>query len=266
MNRMRKIVFVLLTLGLPVGLIADQTMVISGVYQGTDLYVQNPFSGQGVSFCVFEVRVNGDVTSDEVNSSAFAIDFEVLGLSVGDEVEVVINHKDGCAPRVLNPEALNPRSTFEIVSIQIDEQMVLAWSTTNEAGVLPYFVEQFRWNKWVKAGEVSGEGTPGEHDYQFKITPHSGLNKVRVRQADYRGESRTSEPIEFVGFVQPVTFEPDKPKDVITFSSATSYEVFDRFGRLVKKGYDRKVDVANLEKGEYYLNYDSSFGGTFKKR
>ena len=263
---MRKLIIVLSLFCAPVVLLADQSIVLSGVYQGTDLYVQNPFSGQGVSFCVFEVRVNGEVTSDEVNSSAFAIDFQVLGLKVGDEIEVVISYKDGCSPRVLNPEVLNPRSTFEVLTIGVDDQMVLTWTTTNEAGELPYYVEQFRWNKWVRAGEVSGIGTPGEHEYQFKITPHSGVNQVRIRQADYRGESRTSETIEFSGGVQSVTFEPDKPKDVITFSSATSFEVFDRYGRLVKKGYDRTLDVAELEKGEYYLNYDNSFGETFKKR
>jgi hypothetical protein len=250
----------------PFLLLAEQTIVLSGVYQGSDLYVQNPFSGQGVSFCVFEVRVNGDVTSDEVNSSAFAIDFEVLGLRVGDDVEVMINHKNGCTPRVLNPEVLNPRSTFEVTSIEVDAQGVLSWSTKNEAGELPYFIEQFRWNKWVKAGEVAGVGKPGEHQYQFKLIPHSGTNRIRVRQTDYRGEIRTSEEVEFAGPSKAVTFEPEKPKDVITFSSPTSFEIFDRYGQLVMKGYDNKLEISELEKGEYYINYDNSFGSTFKKR
>ncbi|PJC62331.1 MAG: hypothetical protein CO022_05125, partial [Flavobacteriales bacterium CG_4_9_14_0_2_um_filter_32_27] len=50
-------------------------IVLEGHYQGKNLYVQNPFAGSGVGFCTFEVTINGDVTTDEVNSSAFEIDF-----------------------------------------------------------------------------------------------------------------------------------------------------------------------------------------------
>lgn len=244
----------------------NERLVFSGVYQGSDLYVQNPFSGQGVSFCVFEVRINGEVTSDEVNSSAFVVDMAVMGINVGDEVEIVINHKKGCEPRVLNPEVLNPRSTFEVKEIGVSEDRVLSWTTTGEAGELPYYVEQFKWNKWVKVGEVTGKGTPQEHVYEFKLTPHSGTNSVRVRQSDYRGESRTSAIVEYEGSEQPITFGPDKPREIITFSNDTGYEIFDEYGNLVKKGHSNRVDIANIEKGKYYLNYDHSFGETFKKR
>ncbi len=243
-----------------------EQIILSGVYQGSDLYVQNPFSGQGVSFCVTEVRVNGKVTSDEVNSSAFAVDFQVLGLKLGESVEVEIIHRRGCEPRVLNMDALKPRSTFQVVSIEVTSDNVLQWVTENEAGELPYIVEQFRWNKWVKAGEVPGVGTPGEHSYRFQLSPHSGLNRVRVRQTDFSGEPRVSGEVELQGTEQPVTFEPVRVRDFIKFSSPTSYEIFDRYGNLVARGHDSKIDVQKLERGEYYLNYDRSFGETFNKR
>jgi hypothetical protein len=51
------------------------------------------------------------------------------------------------------------------------------------------------------------------------------------------------------------------------FSSETRYEVFDKFGNLIKTGYGKIIDVSNLKAGEdYYLNYDSSFGETFRKK
>lgn len=245
---------------------ANERIVLSGVYQGNDIYVQNPFSGQGVSFCVFEVRVNNEVTSDEVNSSAFVIDMEVMGIEVGQEVEVVISHKKGCEPRVLNPEVLNPRSTFEIKDISVSDSGILKWTTTGESGELPFIVEQFKWNKWVRVGEVPGVGKPGEHQYQFQLEPHSGVNVVRVRQTDYRDESRTSPEVEFHGSAEAVSFSPEKTKDEIRFTRKTNYEIFDEYGNLVKRGYDNTVDVTDLEKGEYYVNYDRSFGETFKKR
>lgn len=261
-----KILCWLLMFFLPVSVLANERIILKGVYQGSDIYVQNPFSGQGVSFCVFEVRVNGEITSDEVNSSAFVIDLAVMGVSIGEDIEVVISHKKGCEPRVLNPEVLNPRSTYEIETISVSDNGILKWTTIGESGELPFYVEQFKWNKWVKAGEVMGAGTPDANEYEFQLEPHSGMNSVRVRQTDYRGESRTSPIVEFKGPDTPVSFAEEKTRDVVTFSGKTSYEIFDQYGNLVKKGYGKTIDVEDLEKGEYYLNYDRSFGETFKKR
>ncbi len=140
----------------------SQVLVLDGNYQGRDIYVQNPFSSSGVGFCVYEVRVNNEVTTDEVNSSAFAIDFNMLNLKIGDPLNIEIIHKEGCDPIVINPEVLKPISTFELTSITVDKNNLLKWSTTNESGILPFIIEQYRWNKWVKVGEVQGKGTEFE--------------------------------------------------------------------------------------------------------
>lgn len=243
-----------------------ERLTVNGVYQGKDLYVKNPFSTDGVGFCVYEVQVNGLITRDEINSSAFAIDFNILGIEKGQNVEVVISHKKGCAPLLLNPESLKPVSSFEVVSIKV-ERNILTWTTEGELGALPYILEQFRWNKWVKVGELMGNGTKGKHTYQFEVTPNSGENKVRVRQTDHTGKSRYSETVVFDAKIPPVTFEPKRPESTINFSAPTRFEVYDKFGMLVKTGYGRVVDVSGLNKGEeYYINYDNSFGETFRLR
>lgn len=250
-------------------LIADtvksEALVINGIYQGKDLYVKNPFSDDGAGFCVFEVIVNGEITKDEINSSAFAIDFNIMGINSGTDLEVIIRHKSGCAPLVLNPEAIKPHSTFNITDIKVSNN-VLSWTSSNESGSLPYIVEQFRWNKWVKTGEVMGNGKSG--DYQFKLTPYSGENKVRIKQVDYTTKPRYSEAVVYNPKVSDVTFSPkQKVEGEISFSAETKYEIFDIYGNLVETGFGKSVDVSNLErKQEYYLNYDSSFGETFKMR
>src|SRR5436853_1979756 len=90
-------------------------IVLEGNYQGKNLYVQNPFAGSGVGFCVQKVEVNGQVTTDEINSSAFEIDFNNYQFKIGDKISVKITHKDDCKPKVLNPEVLKPKSTFEVI-------------------------------------------------------------------------------------------------------------------------------------------------------
>lgn len=242
-----------------------QTLALDGIYQGKDLYIKNPFSDDGVGFCVYEVYVNGDLTRDEINSSAFAIDFNVLGIEIGSPVEILIKHKKGCTPLVLNPESIKPHSTFTVSSIDVKNNL-LSWTTSGESGSLPYIVEQFRWNKWVKAGEVPGAGTAESHTYQFKLTPYSGENKVRVKQVDYTNKPKYSDAVTYNPNAPKVSFEPKKVDNSVVFSSPTKYEIFNKFGELVETGYGKSVDVSNLEKGEYYLNYDSSFGETFKKK
>ncbi|HNU55810.1 MAG TPA: hypothetical protein PKN30_04405, partial [Flavobacteriales bacterium] len=195
-------------------------IVLEGNYQGKNLFIQNPFSEAGVGFCVFEVTVNDQIATDEINSSAFEVDMNNFGLKSGDAVVVKIKHKDGCTPVVLNPEVLKPKSTFDIVKQAIASDGTYTWTTTNETGELPFIVEQKRWNKWVKVGEVPGVGKPGENTYSFKVTPHSGENIFRVRQVDLTRKSRYSESVKFTDpSVQPVTWGPAKPKEEIAFSA-----------------------------------------------
>jgi hypothetical protein len=236
---------------------------IEGVYQGKNLYVQNPFATSGVGFCVYEVRVNNQVTTDEVNSSAFEIDLLSFQLTIGSPIVVQIKHKEGCKPKVLNPEVVKPSASYTITSIASDADGKLTWKTTGESGALPFIVEQYRWNKWVKVGEVQGKGTAGEHAYTFKVTPHSGKNKVRIKQVDNTG-AKTSQDVPFTAKVPQVNFALDAAGKTITFTSPTAqptetmYEIFDKFGNVVARGYSEKVDVSKLAMGTYYLNYDKT--------
>jgi hypothetical protein len=243
------------------------TIVLEGHYQGKNLFVQNPFAEAGVGFCVYEVTVNEMIATDEINSSAFEIDLGNYDLKQGDALLVKLKHKDGCSPTVLNPEVLKPKSTFEVESITLGGDGNLKWTTNNETGELPYVVEQKRWNKWVRCGEVMGLGTPGVHAYEFKVTPHSGENTFRVKQVDLTKRPRYSEPVKFSDpTVKSVAFTPDKPTKEIVFTGATLYEVYDQYGNIVKRGYADKFDVTSLKKGTYYLNYDNRMGETFTRK
>jgi hypothetical protein len=178
-------------------------------------------------------------------------------LKIGDPVIVKIKHKDDCKPRVLNPEVLKPKSTFVAQSVDLDKDGMFTWVTSGEQGILTYTVEQYRWNKWIKVGEAEGNGSPAQHRYQFRITPHSGENKVRVKQVDYTGSPRYSQAAKALSTRPEVTFSPVKVKDIITFSSETLFEVYDAYGNIVKRGYGSTVDANNLKKGTYYLSYDN---------
>ncbi|MDO9000613.1 T9SS type A sorting domain-containing protein [Sediminibacterium sp.] len=272
---MKKFILYLLFCFTSINFVSAQggVIILEGNYQGKNLYVQNPFGSGGVGFCVTEVKVNGNITTDETQSSAFEIDMKPHSLNIGDKVEIKIYHKEDCKPKVLNPEVLKPKSTYEVIAMTADKDGNIKWTTKSETGKLAFAVEQFRWNKWVKVGEVDGMGTPTSNDYSFKVVPHSGNNQVRVRQTDYSGQPRLSKPVAYASEVPEIDYAPIKASKDITFFQKgksdkqieTMYEIYDQYGNIVKKGFGSKLDVSNLPKGAYFLNYDNKMGEFVKK-
>jgi hypothetical protein len=241
---------------------------LEGTYQGENIYVQNPFAETGLGFCVYEVLVNNQVTLDEINSSAFEIDLSVYKFKIGDPIVIVIKHKEGCFPKVLNPEVLSPKSTFKITKINVDRSGMLQWITTGESGKLPYTVEQYRWKKWQNVGTVGGKGNLGENNYSIAVSLHTGVNQFRVKQTDYTNKPRYSPEVTFRNLAAPITFQPgdgNKTSGVVTFSDKTKYEIYDYYGSPVLKGEDKKIDVSKLKPGNYFLNYDNQTASFVKK-
>lgn len=242
---------------------ASSTLLVEGKYQNKNLYVQNFFGGSGIGFCAFEVKVNGNITTDEVNSSAFEIDLGAQKLKFGDKVVIEILHKDGCQPKVLNMEDLKPKPSFEVLTMNITSSGLLKWTTKMEGGSLPYIVEQFKWNKWVPVGEVDGVGTPDQHEYSFQVTTHSGENKFRVKQVGTGNQPRYSNNVVLNSMIEKPKFEVKS--NVLSFSYETGYEVYDSYGIVVKKGFGKEVKIENLDKGKYYLCYDNQITEFSKK-
>ncbi len=258
MTQMKQLLFCL-TFLLPGFVNAENgTLLIEGKYQNKNIYVQNSFNGNGVGFCAYEVRVNGALTTDEVNSSAFEIDLRQYDLHEGDPVAIQIFHKEGCAPKVLNPEVLKPRPTFTTKSITCSATGMINWTTTGETSSIAFIVEQFRWNKWVYIGEVQGLGTPAEHSYSFQTVPHTGENKFRVKQVGFGKEVKYSPEVKHTpSNTSALTFSQSNDSKKITLSGDSMYEMYDAFGNVVLKGFGRELDISTFEKGTYFLCFDN---------
>lgn len=241
-------------------------LVVEGKFQNKNVYIQNAFASNGVGFCATEIKVNGQITTDEINSSAFEIDLASMNIKPGQKVTIEIIHKNDCVPVVLNPEVLKPRPTYEVVSMNINSTGVLKWTAKNESGALPYIVEQFKWNKWVYVGEVQGVGTPDSHDYSFQVTTHSGENKFRIKQAGLGTAPKVSNAVILNSMTEKPAFMVSKDGKSIQYSYETAFEVYDAFGNVVKKGFGIETNIENLPKGKYYLCYDNMVTEFEKKK
>ena len=102
------------------------------------------------------------------------------------------------------------------------------------------------------------------------LKPHSGPNKVRVKQIDYSGP-RYSTVYQFRTIIPEIQFAPKKVEDEIIFTDdelteiETMYEIYDQFGNLVLKGFSSKVNASSLKKGVYYLNFDAKTSEFIKR-
>jgi hypothetical protein len=257
---MQKISLLLFVLVMQMGTAFCAEFVVEGTYQNKNLYVSNPVAAEGFGFCAYEVTVNGIVTTDEVNAATFEIDFSALSLTFGQPVVVVIKHKDNCEPTVANPSVLLPVSTFECKQIKVDDEGLISFTTIGERVAINFFIEQYKWNKWVKIGEVNGLGVAKDdmNNYTFKTKLIAGENKFRVSQQSFDGAIRSSQSAQIVSAAPVVTFERNAKEMIFTFSVRTSYEIVDMYGVVKMAANGDKVNYSKLTKGDYFLNFDNS--------
>jgi hypothetical protein len=260
-NTMQKLIFIAILLGYFNPFYAAK-LSLEGVYQGKNVFVQNPTDASGFGYCISKIYVNGDLMPISLNSPTLTINLKSLKMSIGEPVFLVIHHSDDCTPKIVNSEVLLPKSTFQLSSIAVNNSSDLTWSTTGESGKLNFIIEQYKWDKWVVVGEVMGQGTATLNSYSFKLFPHSGKNEVRVSQIDNTLQKRSSKSTIFTSSVPAVSKSPTKVKDFITFRANNSevetyFEVFDAYGNILKSGKAPKVDCRKLLNGLYYLNFDN---------
>jgi hypothetical protein len=240
-------------------------IILEGKYQNKNIYVSNGFGSEGYGYCTYEIRVNGGLITDGVNSSAFEIDLNNFKLELGDAVIIEIRHKRGCTPKVINPGGLTPKPTFVTQEITVGEEGFLEWITTDEFGALPYTVQQYKWSKWVDIGEVQGNGTPVTNNYAFYVDFISGVNKFRVIQRDGLGKIKKTSSVEINSLRPKLTYIYNKKDRKIVFSGKTKYELYDNFGEIIIRGFGETIDVSELVKDSYWLSYDNLTESFLKK-
>ena len=258
--------FVLALMFLSSEIKADE-MILKGIYQGKDLYIINPMLDAGEEYCAYEVLINNQTFDDIINSSAFRISLDRAGLLFGQEYEVIIKHGDNCTPKLVNPEVLKPLCTYEIISADLGYNDVLKFVTDKESGQLTFYIEEFRWNQWMEVGRLPGEGGPGNRNYSQKVYPFAGENRFRLYQIDHLNRKFYSDELLFNVEKDPVkvTTPLAKVGKEISFSANTRYAVINDYGEELVSGTGNVVDVSEIKKGQYFLNFENEYV-VFKKK
>lgn len=254
------LIFLLAAFSLAAGETQDSLLqtTVHGIYYGKNIYVQNPVSSSGTGFCIHAVSVNGINDTARIQSSAFEIDLPSFNVKKGDSITIIFFHEAGCHPKILNTMGCYSPSV-QFGEMRIDSADVLHFNVNHEDGFPIYFIWQFRWNKWVKIGELAATGNPKQYEYGFSVKPFlfNGENRFRVT-IPYANSSKFSETVSVTKILPAISFMQDSGRAVISFSAETMFELYDRSGNLVRKGFGRELDCSGLgTKNYYWLNYDN---------
>ncbi len=100
----------------------NDTLELSGIYKGKNLYIQTVHPGKGL--CIIAIKVNGYIDGASHHpASAIEIDFSSYNLKHGDTVKVSFEHKANCVPKVLNPWAIGAYLPIHSDSITFNKRL-----------------------------------------------------------------------------------------------------------------------------------------------
>lgn len=248
---------------LPVLLGAQQyeEFVLSGVYNGKNLYVQNPLAGNLKEYCTREVWVNDTKVFTNPRTSAYTVNLSHL--SGNSPVTVRIVYSQGCVPKIINPQVIRTLNKFRYLSIHADSAK-LEWVTTGELSSGKFFVEKWESNQWQPVLSLEARGVESSR-YVAAIQHKGGQNRYRIKYLQNDGETFYSSVQKYEAAAEPLSFAPTRVSDKIYFTRETSYKVKDPKGNEVAKGYGKEVNLGHLNSGLYYLTYGDRKGKFYKK-
>jgi hypothetical protein len=124
-------------------LVKYRKMTLQGVYNGKDLFIRNSFGGNGVGFCVSQVNVNKNITTDEINASVFRVDLEMHKLKLNEKFTLEVFYKDKCGVPdgilILNPGAVKQKDPSGINVLVVEgksfDQNIMVVNPRNMKGV-----------------------------------------------------------------------------------------------------------------------------------
>lgn len=167
---------------------------LSGTYQGENIFVQNPFLLNTEEYCTNEVYVNGELVISQPKASAFEIDLSSFPMN--SHIEIRIVYKDGCGPRIINPQVLQFDSGFKFLICQATASE-LKWITEKESSSGIYTIERLDDGRWHPIAEIGSKNNSLNNFYKLPADHKAGVNIYRIKFTQAEGATLYSKEIEF---------------------------------------------------------------------
>jgi hypothetical protein len=236
-------------------------IILKGVYQGKNLYVQNPLVPGQTRYCTLNVYVNGTMLLTDPRSSSYEIDLSRFSLNTPVEVRIV--HSPECKPKIINPSVIKALGKFQFVGVSVDASLI-RWNSVGETASSIYYVERYINNNWITLKIITAQKT-GNNTYAIEVRHNTGNNRYRVKHQELDGQFYYTQSVDFQNIIYRAKFYPKNVMNKIYFTADVNYEIFDIKKTLVKRGRGREIDASALKRGVYYLVFDSQTEQFLKK-
>lgn len=226
-----------------------QELLLSGVYKGEGLYIQNPYDADSGQFCVQSIFINGKKT--QTNLSLTAVRLAFRGIDLYTPVSVKVVHGDSCKPKIVNPEAILYHSNFKFDSLVLNDS-IMHWYTKGDRRDGVFKIEKLSGEYWDVVKTLRSKGRFQGAQYVFFPEHDEGGNKYRIKYELPEGRYLYSVEMEHYHYPEGVTFSPRVVTDKMIFSREASYEIF-RGEESILKGKAKEIPLRLLPPGDYSI-------------
>ena len=223
-------------------------MHFQGLYNGQNVFLQNPLHRPSGAFCIEKVYLNDRLVAQMPRSSALEV--RLSDLSMRAEVDIRIIHKATCQPQVLNPEVLSivPLVRFEYLYVRDNK---LCWKVMGEEAGARYQIEYVDNGVWEKEATIDIKAETS--DYVYAPTHFlPGVNKYRIQYISKNYRLHSSD-VEILLDDKLITFSPSVVQDHMTLSEYTYFEILDAAEQVVIKGDGKRIPLRRLKPGDYFI-------------
>ena len=234
--------------------------IVDGKYSSGNIYVLNPTeNGRN---CVENVIVNGKNYNFNHESNAFEVSLKQY--APNEYIIIQVQYLPGTHPQIINNDCLIHESEFSLPSFVYNKRSKqLEWKIADLDENCTYNVEQMLYGKWIAVKKL---GAPNDMiSNTFLPVLLSGNNLFRMVQTDQQDQKLASQIVKLKSPNRRILLMTDKVKEAIEFTDVTHYELYDANGFFIKRGTAQKVNVADLKKGEYWINFDGKEAIIMKK-
>lgn len=226
-----------------------QEVLLSGVYKGEGLYIQNPYDADSGEFCIQSIYINGKKTKTNLSLTAVRLTFKDVDLYTPISVKII--HGDSCKPRIINPEAVLYHSNFKFDSLVLNDS-IMHWYTKGDRRDGKFIIEKLKGDYWDIVRTLRAKGRFDGAQYVFFPEHTEGGNKYRIKYELPEGRYLYSTELEHYHYPEGVTFSPRIVTDKMIFSREASYEIF-KGDEVILKGKAKEIPLRRLEPGDYSI-------------